>query len=211
MKHSTSIYILSNGQQSVRFESEKDACKYLGVVKCSVASCYRRNVRCKGYSIERVRTTAHHEAGTRLYNIWVSMRDRCGNAKNPAYKNYGGRGISVFEGWEEFILFKQWAIENGYSDKLTLDRIDVNGNYEPDNCRWATWTVQQNNRRSNRIVEYNGSRYTLSSLARTCGIKSSTLRARIEAGWSVKDAVEKPINKAMDYRHYKTEKGSEQE
>lgn len=78
--------------------------------------------------------------------------------------------------------------------------------------KWATWTVQQNNRRSNRIVEYNGSRYTLSSLARTCGIKSSTLRARIEAGWSVKDAVEKPINNmVMDYRRHKMENGSEQE
>lgn len=193
MKPSTTAYVLSKGQLSIRFESEKEACEYLGVPKSTVASYYRQKIRCKGYSIERIGTTSHGDSGTRLFKIWESMHERCERKKHTRYKDYGGRGISVCEEWKEYLPFKDWAIKNGYNEKLTIDRIDYNKGYEPSNCRWATVKEQQNNKRTNHVVEYNGKAYTLSQLSELCGIKSTTLRERLRQKWSVEEAVTKPV------------------
>lgn len=94
----------------------------------------------------------HGGKGTRLYRIWRDMRTRCQNPKAINYKYYGERGISVCDVWDgDFASFQRWAWETGYRDHLTLDRIDVNGNYEPTNCRWATYKQQANNRRNSRM------------------------------------------------------------
>lgn len=89
----------------------------------------------------------------RLYRIWRNIKQRCLNPKATKYHNYGGRGIAVCAEWMDFKTFYEWAMANGYRDDLTIDRKDVNGDYEPGNCRWATWQEQAVNRRKNRKVE----------------------------------------------------------
>ena len=97
------------------------------------------------------RNYKHGKRNTRLYNIWTSMKQRCGNPKANEYENYGGRGITVCEEWEkDFEAFYDWALKNGYAHNLTIDRKDNDKGYYPDNCKWATMKEQQNNRRNNR-------------------------------------------------------------
>ena len=96
----------------------------------------------------------HGEYKTRLHRIWMHMKDRCYNKNNEKYKHYGGRGISVCEQWRNsYVEFSEWAKANGYADDLTIDRIDTNGNYEPNNCRWVDYTTQNNNKRNNKHKE----------------------------------------------------------
>lgn len=115
---------------------------------------------------------------TRLYRIWCEMKGRCDNTKSSSYKDYGGRGIRYCDDWKEYINFKKWALGNGYKDDLSLDRIDVNGNYEPNNCRWADWITQANNRRDNTLIEIDGITKTMSEWSHLYNIDTATLSYR---------------------------------
>jgi hypothetical protein len=137
----------------------------------------------------------HGQSKTRLYYIWVSMKARCCNPRNHAFADYGGRGIVVCSEWRDsFESFRDWAIGAGYSNELTLDRYpNQNGNYEPSNCRWATWPQQQRNRRNTRYVEYEGKRVPLAALAESAGIRVTTLHGRLESGWDLGIALATPV------------------
>lgn len=174
----SSIYEITKDRTTLTFQSEMDACKFLGVAKCSVASCYRRGSLCKGYSIKRVGSATHGETKTKLHKRWESMIARCEYKKHPHYKDYGGRGIRVCKDWHFYISFRDWALSNGYSDDLTIDRIDVNGDYEPANCRFVTWDVQGVNKRSNHFVNIEGKLLTISQVSRLYDIPKSTVRWR---------------------------------
>lgn len=134
----------------------------------------------------------HGMSYSRLYQVWKDMKGRCCDLNNKRYANYGGRGIKVCDEWLTFENFCKWALSDGYSDDLTIDRINNDGNYEPSNCRWATKKIQANNRRTNHLLTYKGETHTLKEWAEITGINYSTLVARINRlGWSI----EKILNK----------------
>lgn len=132
----------------------------------------------------------HGGKHTKLYEIWCAMKQRCNNKNAWAYKYYGAKGVKVCEEWQkDYLDFKQWAELNGYTEGLTLDRIDNNGNYEPSNCRWVTMKVQANNQTHTTRIEYLGVRKTLHEWAELLGIHPSTLYHRIyKRRWSVERA-----------------------
>lgn len=150
---------------------------------------------------ERVAETSrrHGMYGTRIYEIWRKMRRRCRCESEKAYKDYGGRGIKVCDEWNDaktgFLIFYQWAMENGYADDLTIDRIDVNGNYEPNNCRWATVKEQANNRRNNRKVTYEGETKTVSEWADILDVNQCILWHKLKKhNWNLQEVMELQID-----------------
>lgn len=132
----------------------------------------------------------HGKTGIRLFNVWSSLIARCYDKNNKAYKNYGGRGIKVCEEWKNnFQSFYDWSYENGYDEnapqgKCTIDRVDNDGDYTPENCRWTTMKNQSNNKRSNIFVEINGSVKTLAEWSDFSGISRSTIKQRYHKGWN---------------------------
>lgn len=193
MKHKTTPYILEKNGVYYCFPSEKSACDFLGVSKSCVASAYRQGNTYYGYNIIKPVSEDDIYRNKRLWKIWESMHERCEYQKHVQYHNYGGKGVKVCDEWSEYLPFAKWAFSNGYADNLTIDRINGNGNYEPSNCRWATVKEQQNNRATNRIIEYRGEMYTLTQLAEKTGINKTTLRERLNMGWDIEEAVNRPV------------------
>ena len=148
---------------------------------------------CLGKESRLRSNTIHGGSKTKLYRVWHSMKDRCTLESVSAFKHYGGRGISVCDEWKDYQVFHDWAMASGYKEGLSLDRIDVNGNYEPSNCRWASKCVQANNTRSNRLICYNGVSHTMSEWSKILGIGYSTLAKRFQDGWSIEKAFTTPI------------------
>ena len=146
---------------------------------------------------------------TRIQRIYFSMLSRCYSKKHIHYKNYGGRGIKVCDEWlgdDGLKNFGEWSLKNGYSDNLSIDRIDNNGNYEPNNCKFSTPLQQQNNTRRNHYVEYNGDVLSLSQMARKYNIETSTFYNRVRKWKDIKKSIETPINERKQ-RHKKKESG----
>jgi len=136
----------------------------------------------------------HGGYGTRLYRIWYNMKARCYNPNCNNYPRYGERGIDVCCTWrDDFSAFREWAIENGYSEGLTLDRIDNDKGYSPENCRWATQKEQNRNRRDNRLVALNGEPKPIAEWAEIYGIKKATLHKRVVIlGWTLEKSLSTP-------------------
>lgn len=124
--------------------------------------CYRRELGKK--------KVTHGMKNTRLYRIWSGMKDRTTNPNSKYWNDYGGRGILICDKWLAFENFMDWAINSGYSEELTIDRVDVNGNYEPSNCRWSTYLEQENNRRNTFYCNYQGEVIPIMELSRKLNI-----------------------------------------
>lgn len=133
--------------------------------------------------------TTHNQSKTRLYRTWNNMLNRCRNANTDSYSRYGGRGIRVCEDWHSFELFRDWAVNNGYADNLSIDRKNVDGDYEPDNCRWIPMSEQAGNTRKNRRFTINGVTKTAAEWARDSGVNYKRLMDRIYRGWDIERAL----------------------
>lgn len=144
-----------------------------GVTKS--CGCYQRDASAAYHRI-------HGGKGTRLYTIWKALRQRCGNPNGSCHKNYHDRGIGVAAEWQDFTAFRSWALSHGYRDDLTIDRIDNDLGYSPDNCRWANRMEQNANRRNTLRVEVGGRKVRLADLSRESGIAYGTLYDRMSHG-----------------------------
>lgn len=143
--------------------------------------------------------TKHGGKKTRLYSIWQGMKARCYRPSHPHYDRYGGRGITICDAWkDDFQAFREWALTHGYSDKLTIDRVDNDKGYSPENCRWATDKEQGNNRCQNVLVEINGETRTIAEWAIKSGIKFQTVYRRYRRG-ETGEALIRPPQKRKEY------------
>lgn len=159
---------------------------------CKTKELLRRRFTIHGYT-----DLGHPKRNT--YHVWFSMVARCENPKHKSYKDYGGRGIKVCDRWKDFRNFLEDM--GDVPTKLSLGRIDGNGNYSKDNCRWETWKEQANNRRSSKIITFNGKTQTLKQWADELGFPSDALGHRLYAGWDIERALTEPMKKQKNSRH----------
>lgn len=152
----------------------------------SSCGCFQREYRLSGVANKK-----HGKTNSKLYVIWINMKARCRNPKNSMYKNYGGRGILICDEWaESFEAFMKWANDHNYSDGLSIERINVNGNYEPNNCKWIKPVEQYLNRTDSHMVTAYGRTQTIKEWSAESGIKYDTIERRINAyGWDSERAV----------------------
>lgn len=136
----------------------------------------------------------HLKTNTRLYETYCGMKKRCYNKNNKSYKHYGARGIKVCDEWlENFPNFYDWAYQNGYNDTLTIDRIDVNKDYKPNNCKWSTRQEQSYNKTTTHYFEYKNEKKSVAEWSEITGIKYTTLLYRIKHNWDKDKVIEERV------------------
>lgn len=176
-----------------RFWKCKCDCGNIAIIR---ADCIKsgNNKSCGCLQYDHAITT-HGMTNTKIYAVWASMKSRCKNENDSAYEYYGKRGITYHEEWENFEPFWEWAKQSGYKENLTLERIDVNGNYEPKNCKWITQEEQLLNTRRSVHITYKGKIQTLKEWSDELDINYMTLFGRVrQANWSIERAFTEPLN-----------------
>lgn len=145
----------------------------------------------KRYNLRKINSEA--TSRQRLYHIWIGIKTRCYNPKHQSFRYYGAKGIIMCDEWRNsYDSFRSWSLDNGYTDNLTIDRIDVYGNYNPSNCRWVDRTAQSRNRRDNHFIEENGKRKTLAEWGEENGLTGDGILSRLKRGWGERSAVTTP-------------------
>lgn len=139
--------------------------------------------------------TVHHGRGTRLYNIWKGMRQRCNNPNHPEYKYYGGAGIKICEKWNDFQIFREWALNNGYAENLTIERNELDGDYCPQNCKWIPKGEQSSNKRDTVLMEVNGVKKPFTVWCKEYHTDHKTVKKRMNKGLSFYEALSVPKGK----------------
>ena len=184
-----------DGQNIRKWLCRCDCGNLVSVSRNALIKGNNKSCGCLGRKYQEKRKICFDADDKRLYHIWRFMKERCYDSKSKTYARYGGRGIKICDEWKtSFETFKTWAKSNGYSEKLTLDRIDFNGDYTPNNCRWADYFTQENNRSSNVRITINGETHTITEWGRIKGISGQTIWARLFVyKWSEYDAVMKPV------------------
>lgn len=150
-----------NGYHGVVWHCKCDCGNEVDVIGYNLREGLSLSCGCYAKEVASIRNKTHGDSKSRLYRIWRGMKTRCYNSSEPGYKYYGARGIYVCDEWNNsYEAFQEWALNNGYDKKLSIDRIDTNGPYSPENCRWATAQQQNNNKRSNVLITYQGETHT---------------------------------------------------
>ena len=198
-------YISPKGVHQTRWYCQCDCGNpELTLVSGSALKKKRNPIKSCGCLLGNNSKTAHKTHGgtyDRLYGIWCNIKSRCYYVNNNRYANYGGRGIVMCEEWKNsYEVFRDWAMSNGYQKdakrgKCTIERIDVDGNYCPENCTWKTTKEQENNKTTNHFIEYQGEIHTVSEWASILSISYNTLLNRINHGWSVERAFTETVHK----------------
>ena len=183
------IEIAENKKGRIKWLCRCDCGNNIIVPGCQLKNGHTKSCGCYEKEQTKIRMTTHGLSKTKTYGIWLSMRRRCTDPKNKNYHNYGGRGISYDPKWNTFEGFYE---DMGESNGLTLDRIDVNGNYEKFNCRWVSYKVQNNNRRNNRLITYQDITLTLFQWAEKYNLNPKLLWERLNDNWSIERALTTP-------------------
>lgn len=196
-------YISPKGQQQMQWLCECVCGKKLVVRATNLKSGNSKSCGC--WNIEQIKKSEnknkkypqliYNKTTKRLLNIYRNMIRRCYDKNNERYNDWGGRGIKVCEEWlNNFISFYNWAINNGYQDNLTIDRINNNGNYEPLNCRWATYREQARNSSKNHLITYNNKTYCIEEWSEITGLTPQAILSRLRRKWSIEKTLKtKPM------------------
>lgn len=179
------MYISKSGRKRYKYKCTCDIC---GEYHSKYAEQLNENSVCpiKKHGNNYI----HGDTGTKLYHTWYAIKQRCYYTKHIGYKHYGGRGIRMFKEWrDDYLAFKKWSIENGYNDNLTIDRIDVNGDYTPDNCRWVDTIIQANNKRNNILFTYKGKTQSLKLWCKELGVSYKTATTRYYRGHTLEECL----------------------
>lgn len=155
-----------------------------------MSSGHTKSCGCLQKDTQAKRLYKHGDSKSRLYRTYRNMKARCYCKTATEYEYYGGRGIEVCDEWlGDYVQFKNWSLSHGYESWLTIDRINVDGNYTPENCRWVTMKKQNENKRTNHIISFRGRNYTLSQLVSITGIKAGNWYYRLHQGWDVEQII----------------------
>lgn len=184
-------YISPHGQKAAKWKCACDCGNETIVMGKDLRAGKTRSCGCLQPEMVRNKLLKHGDGchRTRLYRIWMAMRARCNNQNVPCYKNYGGRGIKVCDEWNDFAVFRDWALANGYTNDLKIDRKDNDKGYSPNNCRWATQKEQMRNFGGNANYTYQGKTLCLAEWSEITGIGYNALKQRLSAGHSFEDAI----------------------
>ena len=165
------------------------------VLGTHLTSGHTTSCGCYNEEVIKGRNTTHGMSNTRLYNIWRVMLKRCNYENATNYEHYGAKGIRVCKEWYDFETFRKWAMSHNYSDKLTIDRVDNNGDYSPENCRWVDMKTQLRNTTRNKLITFRGETHCMKDWSDILGINYRTLQQRINTyGWSIEKAITTPIS-----------------
>lgn len=193
-------YITPSGKKYPRYLCKCDCGNVKKIDKNNLLKGNTLSCGCLQKERTSAATKTHGDTDSRLYNVWCAMKRRCYNPDVKEYRLYGGRGISVCDAWRDnYEAFRDWAIIAGYKydaprGACTLDRIDTDGNYSPENCRWVSQKEQMNNVRYNHRESYHGETHTIAEWEGILGMKPGKILNRMKCGWSFEDAVEAPAD-----------------
>ena len=174
------LTVVEVSSRTSRYRMATCACDCGKTTVIRVSRLWERPDKPVGCGCLRGKWAKHNDSHSRLYRVWEHMLRRCNSPTNHAYASYGGRGISVCPEWYDYRVFRKWAEASGYTESLSIDRVDNDAGYCPSNCRWATAKEQQNNRRCNVYIEHQGRRQTLTQWAEELGMSRQRVRKMLQ-------------------------------